>query len=295
MDSTVAHLLRIRLDLAYDGTGFHGWAAQPGQRTVEGVLSRALSTIFRTDVTLTVAGRTDAGVHARGQVVHFDIDDATYRALPGRSNLTPEQSLVRRVNALLAREADGPKGSCDVVVHRAGIVPAGFDARFSAVSRSYTYRVCDVPQSFDPLRRRDVLWLTEPVDVEAMNRAAHGLLGEHDFISYCKPREGATTIRELQRLDARRSDGLIEITARADAFCHSMVRTLVGALLRVGHGKREEGWPARRLAERTRNGEVVVAPPHPLTLQHVEYPADSELAARAALTRNVRDCGCEGV
>ena len=142
------------------------------------------------------------------------------------------------------------------------------------------------------MRRRDVLWVAEQVDVDAMNQAARGLLGEHDFISYCKPREGATTIRELQVLEAHRRDGLIELTAQADAFCHSMVRTLVGSLLRVGHGKRDVEWPARRLAEKNRNGEVVVAPPHPLTLQNVVYPPDQELAARAALTRNVRECGC---
>ena len=292
MDSTVAHQLRIRLDLAYDGTEFHGWAAQPGQRTVEGVLCTALSTIFRTGIVLTVAGRTDAGVHARGQVVNFDVAPSAYYSLPGRSDFSPEISLVRRVNALLARESDGPKGSADVVVYRARIVPPEFDARFSAISRSYTYRICDAPEQFDPLRRRDVLWTADKVDVDAMNRAARGLLGEHDFISYCKPREGATTIRELQVLEAHRRDGLIEITAQADAFCHSMVRTLVGSLLRVGHGKRDEEWPVRRLAERNRNGEVVVAPPHPLTLQGVVYPVDAELAARAALTRNVRECGC---
>ena len=125
MDSTVAHQLRIRLDLAYDGTEFHGWAAQPGQRTVEGVLAGALSTIFRTTIVLTVAGRTDAGVHARGQVVNFDVDPSSYSSLPGRSDFPPEISLVRRVNALLAREADGPKGSADVVVYRARVVSPG--------------------------------------------------------------------------------------------------------------------------------------------------------------------------
>lgn len=280
--------------MAYDGTEFHGWAAQPNQRTVEGVLNAALSTVLRSEAVLTVAGRTDAGVHARGQVAHFDVDAATFAGLPGRSNLDPGRALTRRVNALLARGADGPKGSSDVVVHAACVVPDEFDARFSAVWRSYSYRVCDDPGTFDPLRRRDVLWLPERVDVDAMNRAAASLLGEHDFISFCKPREGATTIRELQVLEARRERGLIEITAQADAFCHSMVRTLVGSLLRVGAGSRDEGWPAQRLAEKQRNGEVVVAPPHPLTLQHVEYPADSQLAERALLTRNVRGCGCAG-
>lgn len=125
-----------------------------------------------------------------------------------------------------------------------------------------------------------------------MNRAARPLLGEHDFLSYCKPREGATTIRELQRLEAVRTAGLVEVTAQADAFCHSMVRALVGALMRVGTGRRGEDWPSRRLAERSRDtGEAVVAPPHPLTLESVRYPPDGELAGRARLTRARRDCG----
>ncbi|MGO1590638.1 MAG: tRNA pseudouridine(38-40) synthase TruA [Ancrocorticia sp.] len=293
MSLTVAHLERVRLDLAYDGSGFHGWAAQPGLRTVEGVLSDALATLFRESVALTVAGRTDAGVHARGQVVHVDVPQDVLAAMPGRSDSEPCVALLRRLNALLARSCDGPKGSSDVVVYRAAVVPEEFDARFSALRRTYTYRVCDEPECFDPLRRHDVLWVTDRLNVPAMNRAAAELLGEHDFISYCKPREGATTVRELQRLDAVRRDNLVEITATADAFCHSMVRTLVGSLLKVGSGARDEGWPRRRLDERLRNGEVIVAPPHPLTLQRVDYPGRGELAARAAQTRHVRGaCGC---
>ena len=293
MSLTVAHLDRIRLDLAYDGTQFHGWAAQPGLRTVEGVLTKALETLFREPVALTVAGRTDAGVHARGQVVHFDVAPERLATMPGRSDREPCVALVARLNALLVRESGGPKGASDVVVHRASVAPPAFDARFSALRRSYTYRVCDAPEHCDPLRRFDVLWVGEQLDVPAINRAATSLLGEHDFISYCKPREGATTIRELQRLEAVRHDELIEITATADAFCHSMVRTLVGSLLKVGRGACDEKWPRRRLDERLRNGEVIVAPPHPLTLQRVDYPPDDELAARARQARNVRgECGC---
>lgn len=291
MTLTVAHLARLRLDLAYDGSRFHGWAAQPGLRTVQGVLEECLATLFREPVTLTVAGRTDAGVHARGQVVHCDVSPETLAAMPGRSDLGECAALVRRLNALLARACDGPKGSSDVVIYRAAPVPPEFDARFSALRRTYTYRVCDQPEHFDPLRRADVLWVGESLNVPAINRSAAPLIGEHDFISYCKPREGATTVRELQRLDAVRRNDLVEITATADAFCHSMVRTLVGTLLKVGSGVRDEGWPRRRLDERLRNGEVIVAPPHPLTLERVDYPPESQLGARAAHARQRRD-GC---
>ncbi|WP_188043027.1 tRNA pseudouridine(38-40) synthase TruA [Changpingibacter yushuensis] len=292
MSSTVSHLIRLRLDLAYDGSQFHGWAAQPGLRTVEGRLTEALSTILRKDVALTVAGRTDAGVHARGQVAHMDVSASAFTSLPGRSTRSPEEALRVRLSALLARDADGPKGSSDVVVHSISRAPEGFDARFSALSRSYTYRICDDPSQFDPLRRRDVLWVPDQLDVEAMNRSAIPLLGEHDFISYCKPREGATTIRTLQRLGAVRNEGIIEVTAQADAFCHSMVRTLVGTLMRVGDGSQSEAWPAQRLIERSRDGQVVVAPPHPLTLERVTYPDHTELAARARQTRAVRCLEC---
>ena len=296
MNLTVAHDCRLRLSLAYDGSKFHGWAAQPGLRTVEGELTEILDLVTGGSHQITVAGRTDAGVHARGQVAHVDLTEAELTRAKGRFEGEPLVALRTRLMALLARRSDGPKGSSDLVITSIEEVPQDFDARFSALSRSYTYRICDDPRAWDPLRRGDVLWVRERLDTEAMNRAAGQLLGEHDFLSFCKPREGATTVRELQELRAVRHDGLIEIHARADAFCHSMVRTLVGSLMRVGSGQRDEGWPARRLVERSRDtGEVIVAPPHPLTLEAVHYPDDSQLAARAAVTRAVRDCGCAGV
>lgn len=290
MTTTVAHTIRLRLAVAYDGSQFHGWAAQDGLRTVEGVLSEAMGTILRTPVKLTVGGRTDAGVHARGNVVHVDVPSEAFLALPGRSSATPEAAMRRRLMALLARGADGPRGASDVAVTSVERAPEGFDARFSALARIYSYRICDDPQRFDPLRRHDVLWLEEPLDLEAMNAAAAMLVGEHDFLSFCKPREGATTIRELQALEVRRAaDGIIEIHAQADAFCHSMVRTLVGTLMRVGTGRRPVEWAAQRLAEASRDGEVVVAPPHPLTLERIVYPSTpEELAERARVTRAVR-------
>jgi tRNA pseudouridine38-40 synthase len=260
--------VRLRLDVAYDGGGFRGWAAQPGLRTVEGELSAALATVLRVpSVDLTCAGRTDAGVHARGQVVHVDLDP-----LP-----EPAERLVRRVNGVLAT---------DLRVLGAAEAPPGFDARFSAVWRRYCYRVADGPAAVDPLARSHVLAWPRPLDVAAMAAASKALVGLHDFASFCRQREGATTIRTLLDLDwARRPDGVVEATVRADAFCHSMVRSLVGCLLAVGEGRRPVDWPAEVLAAGRRDAAVAVAPAHGLTLEEVGYPPDDELAARTEVTR----------
>lgn len=297
MNPTLAQKLRLRFEVAYDGSAFHGWARQPGLRTVQGTLEDALATVMREAVSLTVAGRTDAGVHARRNVVHCDVSDAAFARLPGRSQRTPEEALMRRLAGVLAREGSGPSGTADIAVLGAARAPEGFDARFSALSRTYTYRICDCIAERDPVGRANVLWLDESLDVQAMNEAAGPLLGEHDFLAFCRPREGATTIRHLYELRAERERaGLIVIRARADAFCHSMVRTLVGSLMRVGSGARPVSWPGKRLAAAQRNGEVVVAPPHPLTLEEITYPDDAQLAERARLTRAVRRacCGEEG-
>jgi tRNA pseudouridine38-40 synthase len=260
--------VRIRLDVAYDGTDFHGWAAQPGLRTVEGELSAALTTVLRVpDIALTCAGRTDSGVHARGQVVHCDLD-----ALPEG----PER-LARRLNGLLGN---------DVGVHRVVEAPDGFDARFSAIWRRYAYRVADRPEVVDPLRRGYVLARSRPLDESSMNAAALVLLGEHDFASFCKQREGATTIRTLLDLVwSREPDALLVAHVRADAFCHSMVRSLVGCLLAIGEGRRSVEWAAEVLAASRRMSSVAVAPAHGLTLEEVGYPPDAELGARVAITR----------
>jgi tRNA pseudouridine38-40 synthase len=260
--------VRIRLDVAYDGAGFHGWAAQPGLRTVEGELSSALATVLRLpSVELTCAGRTDTGVHARGQVVHLDLDEL------------PEgcERLARRANGVLAD---------DLRVRRAAEAPEGFDARFSALWRRYAYRVADRPELVDPLRRGHVLAWPRPVDEAVMNAAAAALVGEHDFASFCKQREGATTIRTLLDLSwSREPDGLLVAHVRADAFCHSMVRSLVGCLLAVGEGRRAVEWAAEVLAAERRDSAVTVAPAHGLTLEEVEYPPDAELGARVEITR----------
>jgi tRNA pseudouridine38-40 synthase len=267
-------LLRVRLDVAYDGTDFSGWAEQPGRRTVQGVLEQALATVLRIEPPqLTVAGRTDAGVHASGQVCHFDVDAHVWEAVPG-------DSMIRRLAGVLPP---------DVRVRTARIAPSGFDARFSAIWRRYVYRVVDNAYGPDPLRRSVVLWYPRPLDVSAMNTAAAGLLGTHDFAAFCRAREGATTIRTLRTLTWERvNEDLAVATIDADAFCHNQVRSMVGALLAVGDGRRPADWPARVLAAGVRDSAVTVVPPHGLTLEAVGYPRDDQLASRAELARRTR-------
>jgi tRNA pseudouridine38-40 synthase len=265
-------LVRLRLDLSYDGTGFSGWATQPGRRTVQGVLTEALGTILRlTEPRLVVAGRTDAGVHASGQVAHLDV--------PRQAWLAQDDRLLRRLAGLLPP---------DIRVTGARPVGPDFDARFAALWRRYCYRITDSGTGPDPLRRLDTVAWPRPLDVAAMQRAANELLGLHDFAAFCRRRPGASTIRTLQRLDVLRAGELVEITVQADAFCHSMVRSLVGALAAVGAGLRAEHWPAELLGLGRRADEVTVAPPHGLNLVEVGYPPDSELAERVEQTRAVR-------
>ncbi|WP_372491993.1 tRNA pseudouridine(38-40) synthase TruA [Kineosporia corallincola] len=277
--------MRIRLDLGYDGTDFSGWAAQPGRRTVEEVLATGLGTILRLPrpPKLTVAGRTDAGVHARAQVAHVDVPREVWERVPGRSDRPPAAALLTRLAGVLPG---------DVRVHGASIAPAGFDARFSAVHRRYAYRISDHPAGAPPLRRRDVLSHRRPLDAAAMSAAATTLTGLNDFAAFCKHREGATTIRTLITYEWRRDeDGLLVATVLADAFCHSMVRALVGAVLPVGEGRRPVSWPAQILTAARRDPHVTVVPPHGLVLEEVGYPADAELAARAREARAVRTLG----
>ncbi|HYN28435.1 MAG TPA: tRNA pseudouridine synthase A [Dermatophilaceae bacterium] len=274
--------MRIRLDLAYDGTDFSGWAAQPGRRTVEGVLGAALTTLLRADppVRLTVAGRTDAGVHARGQVAHADIDEGLWAGLPARSARSPEQAVLTRLNGILPP---------DVVVREVGRAPEGFDARFSAVARWYRYRLCDDAAGRDPLRRRDTVVIRGRLDTGAMTEASTRLLGLHDFAAFCRRREGAGTVRRLLAYGwARASDGTVEGSVVADAFCHSMVRALVGAVVPVGEGRYAVDVPAAVLAAGVRDPRVRVMPAHGLCLEEVRYPSDGDLARRAAQTRAVR-------
>ena len=266
--------VRLRVDLSYDGSGFSGWAAQPGRRTVEAELAQALGRVLRLPgpPKLTVAGRTDAGVHARGQVAHADVPAVTWAATAGRA--------VARLAGVLP---------ADIRVRAADLAPDGFDARFSALWRRYSYRVCDDLARADPLRRHETLWWPRRLDLAAMTEAAASLAGEHDFAAFCRRREGASTVRTLRVLDWRRDgDGVAVATVVADAFCHNMVRALVGALLAVGEGRRPPSWPAEVLAAGVRDPAVRVVAPHGLCLEEVAYPPPAELAARAAETRQRR-------
>ena len=275
-DEVEPGFVRVRLDLSYDGSGFSGWAKQAsGRRTVQGDVEDALRTVTRsrdTTYELTVAGRTDAGVHARGQVAHVD--------LPAELWAEHQEKLLKRLAGRLAR---------DVRVWRAVEAPQGFNARFAAVWRRYVYRVGDRSGGVDPLLRNHVLWHDWELDVAAMDAAAKSLIGEHDFAAYAKKREGATTIREILDFGVRRRfDGIVEIEVRADAFCHNQVRSMVGALLFVGDGHRGVEWPRRVLDAGVRDSAVHVVRPTGLTLEEVGYPADDQLAARQGQTRRVR-------
>lgn len=280
--------LRIRLDLSYDGGPFSGWALQPGRRTVQGVLEEALGLLVRRPVRVTVAGRTDAGVHARGQVVHLDLSEAEWLGLPRGHELDPAVALLRRLRGAMSRILGDLTGAIEV--HSAALAPYGFDARFSALWRRYSYRIADGPALWDPLERYFTLWHKNPLDVSLLNEGAAKLLGLQNFLSFCKPREGATTVRELQRFEFRRGeDGTIVATVQADAFCHNMVRALIGSALYVGEGAVEPGWLYERLLAQKRDAKSVLAAPHPLVLEEVAYPSDGELLARAELTRAVRE------
>jgi tRNA pseudouridine38-40 synthase len=272
-------VVRVRLDLAYDGTEFAGWARQrSGVRTVQQVLEEALTAVLRLEepVQLTVAGRTDSGVHASGQVAHFDLPDGVWAA--------HREKLLRRLAGKLPM---------DVRVFRAEPAAPGFDARFAATSRRYVYRVCDSREGTLPTRRRFVLWHNRPLDLDLLGEASLLLLGEHDFAAYCKKREGATTIRRLLDVHWERTrPDEVEATVEADAFCHSMVRALVAALLMAGDGRCEPGFPAEVLAGRERHHSINVLPPHGLTLEEVRYPSGAALAARVAETRRIRTLGC---
>lgn len=280
-----SELVRIRLDLAYDGTAFHGWARQGDSdlRTVQKVLEDALTLILRCPVALTVAGRTDAGVHATGQVAHMDIPRA---ALATRSIDGKPENLVRRLARLLPT---------DVRVHNVSFAPAGFDARFSALRRHYIYRLTTHARGALPTRATDTAHWPKQISLAMMQDAADQLIGLHDFAAFCKFRENATTIRDLQVFQWRdvstpAEPQTYEAHVVADAFCWSMVRSLVGCCLVVGENKRQPGFVASLLHETSRSSRVPVAPANGLSLVQVDYPEDHLLAARADMTRARRDC-----
>ncbi len=294
-------VVRLRLDIGYDGTDFAGWATQAEQRTVAGVLDKALSTVFRAPVVVRAAGagRTDTGVHATGQVAHVDIPVGAlphiaprvrgrHIAPPVRGHLTyphtggtdPEfLPLVRRLARFLPP---------DIRVFGIARAPEGFDARFSALRRHYRYRLSVAPFGVAPELARYVTPWPRELDIDSVNAASRELLGLRDFAAFCRFRAGATTIREMQRLDWSREGDLITAHVTADAFCWNMVRSLVGALLAVGEGKRGADWIAGLLDLTQRSSDFAAAPARGLTLVGVDYPPDDQLAARTLVTRDLR-------
>jgi tRNA pseudouridine38-40 synthase len=284
--------VRIRLDIAYDGTHFRGWARQPGLRTVQETLESSLARVVGGDPRLVVAGRTDAGVHATGQVAHVDLDEGQQQrmlARHARPGAAP-QTRTDRTAALAARMSGVVGAYSDVAVRGSRIAPDGFDARFSAVWRRYEYRIGDTLTGYDPLERHRTTAVRASLDVKAMDAAARALIGLHDFAAYCKPREEATTIRTLLEFDWRRDDlGVLVANIKADAFCHSMVRALVGACVAVGERKLDVDDVVDIRDAQERVPEVKVLAARGLTLTEVGYPADELLAQRADQTRARRD------
>lgn len=257
--------LRLRLDLAYDGTNFYGWGKQPDRRSVQEEVEKAIAILSQSKIDSIVAGRTDAGVHATGQVIHVDV--------PESINL---DEIAYKLNRIL---------DTDVRVMGVSIAPPAFHARFSALRRHYTYRILDANKVIPPLHRYDVASWYKPLAVEQLNEASKLLLGDHDFAAYCKFREGATTIRQLQRFEwVRDSEGYLVGDIVADAFCYSMVRNLVGAVVCVADGRFGPEWIQETLANKVRVSDSLVFPACGLTLRQVDYPSDSELLERAAKT-----------
>ena len=291
---------RLRLDISYDGTDFSGWAIQPGLRTVAGELTDALQMLLREPVRLVVAGRTDAGVHATGQVAHVDVSEEALRALAPRRTPTAD-NLAADAQAVDPTADDLAAGRTGLLRRLAGVLPLdvrvravtaapdGFDARFSALRRHYRYRIGTGEWGVEPADRRFVLARRRTLDAEAMSLAAAGLLGLRDFAAFCRPREGATTVRDLQALTVRQVGDEVRIDVTADAFCHSMVRALVGSLMTVGELRVPIDRPAALQAAGKRSSEIHVAPAHGLTLLAVDYPPADELGLRAGVARARRD------
>lgn len=304
-------MVRLRLDLAYDGGAFYGWAKQPTLRTVQGELEQALHTILRVPaddpdepLRLTVAGRTDTGVHALHQVCHLDVGESTLDRCVGHMGVPAPEALFRRLSRMVPD---------DIAIHAVSVAPEGFDARFSALERTYVYRICDDARPVDPRMRGFVLALDDRLDLDAMNAAAAMTIGLHDFGSFATPNPGGTTIREVKQAHWSRipvsplvpgasggagtaggytvpaaESGLVCFTIVADAFARNMVRSLVNACVKVGQGRKDLNWFAEKMATPLREGSTGPIAPQGLTLEHVAYPAADQLAARAEAIRAKR-------
>lgn len=279
-------LIRLRLYLAYRGAPFHGWARQPGLLTVQGRLEEALTLITRQPAQLTVAGRTDAGVHARGQVAHLDVPKEFWLSLSrGREESDEERGerLRARLEGLAGRGLNGA-----LAIKQIRVVSRDFDARFSALSRTYRYLICDDPRAQDPCRL-DIARTSSPLEDEKMQVAAQALCGEHDFLPFAKPREGATTVRTLHSFTVSRPrDGIVQAMISADAFCHSQVRFMMGALIEIGRGKYDPNWIGKLLAAGVRDQRVPLADGRGLTLWEVAYPPVDQYALQAEKAKVVR-------
>ena len=261
---------RLRLDIAYDGTNFFGWATQPGHRTLQDLVEEAISRISQTNIDSIVAGRTDAGVHATGQVIHVDVPDAMFER-----ELT-YIDLRYKLNRILDE---------DVRIMNVSDAPQGFHARFSALRRYYSYKILDNNDVIAPLSRHDVASWYRPLDAARMNEASALLLGHHDFAAFCKFKVGGTTLRTLEKYEWRRSDeGLLVADVVADAFCYSMVRNLVGAVVCVADGRQSPAWIEQLLANKERVSDSLVFPARGLTLYQVDYPSNDQLLERAKIT-----------
>ncbi len=268
---------RLRIDIAYDGTAFFGWATQPDRRTIQDLVEEAIARISRSDVESVVAGRTDAGVHATGQVIHVDLPDSVF------SDGLTYVDLRYKLNRILDE---------DVRVMEICDAPSGFHARFSALRRIYTYKILDANEVIPPLSRYDVAPWYRPLDVELMNKASALVLGHHDFAAFCKYKEGGTTIRTLEKYQWHRDEtGLLVAEVVADAFCYSMVRNLVGAVVCVADGRKDPSWMAELLANKERVSDSLVFPARGLSLTQVDYPSDQELLDRAKVTIGKRTDG----
>ena len=274
--------MRLRVDLAYDGAGFSGWAKQPNLPSVQQTLETALAKALRLDLSLVrtvVAGRTDSGVHATGQVCHVDLpSDHAIVAEPHKV----DKELLKRLRGALGKTSA-------IWVERVMIAPDGFDARFSPLRRRYEYRIADGRSRKDPRTAGHTLWISDSLNQAAMNRLGKALLGLHDWASFCRAREGATTIRTLEKFSwVRDSEGVLCGTVVADAFCHSMVRSLVGAAIAVGKGDLDVSEIVALRDQTARTSAWKTMPAHGLTLVEVVYPKNRELARRAELTRSQR-------
>ena len=268
---------RLRIDIAYDGTAFFGWAAQPDRRTIQDLVEEAIARISRSDVESVVAGRTDAGVHATGQVIHIDLPDAVFA--DGLTYI----DLRYKLNRILDE---------DVRIMEISDAPEGFHARFSALRRIYTYKILDNNDVIPPLSRYDVAPWYRPLDADLMNKASELVLGHHDFAAFCKFKEGGTTIRNLEKYQWHRDEtGLLVAEVVADAFCYSMVRNLVGAVVCVADGRKDPSWMAELLANKERVSDSLVFPARGLSLTRVEYPTNDQLIERAKVTIGKRGDG----